>query len=318
MKTLFFLLMAMHFPVQSFAGANSSGGGPAMVCPSATDPVASAQMLDLFEGSIRYKTPAVLSGDSVHFEREIAYLFAHSNFLPPGVGMQVPLDVGSDYAPVIQEGCHLEAVGYYDISGELEISQTVLNKMDNTDQAAFYTHEALYKMDRLFGFATNSEETRQFNALLFSANANPLLPAQFMNFTWNLLQMPDRQFAGPTNSALPILEVNSVPQSIVLKIHNPKANAFYYYVDCLDFEDQRLKEWRSIPAGVSDLETSLDLSGANCQAYAIDISREASSPDLKGISANLIVDGNSLWSGLPQELMSDDQIAATLPIYVQE
>lgn len=60
-----------------------------------------------------------------------------------------------------KDGCKPTGIGYYDdINDVLEIAQSTLEKMDYTDRAAFWLHEAIYRILRLGSGENNSIETR--------------------------------------------------------------------------------------------------------------------------------------------------------------
>ncbi len=186
------------------AGANSSGGGPAIVTLDNQNKVATAQILDLYEGQIRFglniphtNMPAAQQVDAItarldqfdhfvasDFKDALAYIYSHEMFLPLGVVMAPGVDLSDSYAAIIPDGSQLEYVGFYRTDGMLEISTTVYDKLDQTDLSAFLVHEALYKVARTFSGATTSEDSRKLNAYLFSDgdmfNAIDIL----QEFTW--------------------------------------------------------------------------------------------------------------------------------------
>ena len=88
--------------------------------------------------------------------------------LPEGEIMAPGMDLGDSYAAIIPDGCELAYAGYYESDGTLRIAQTIVEKMPETDQAALYLHEALYKVARVIGGETNSLHTRELNAYLFA------------------------------------------------------------------------------------------------------------------------------------------------------
>lgn len=190
MKTRATALFTLFLTISALghAGTAVSGGGPGIVCSSATNPIASVQTLDLYEGCHRFKMCPLPSNEPFAIQvlkaaeklkkfdpaifadvnDGIAYIFANQIILPPGVGMQVGLDIGTDYAPLVPIGCHLEAIGYFEKSGQLMISSTLMEAMPPTEQAAFFMHEVLYKLTREVHRATNSQEVRKLVAALFS------------------------------------------------------------------------------------------------------------------------------------------------------
>lgn len=173
-------------------GPGSSGGGPAITCPGPDGKIASVEMLDLYEGRIRFglTIPELNEGPPGQifkalgklnefdpfmgddFREALAIVTANQQFLPPGVVMSPGVDLGSDHAVVMPDGCDLRYAGYYESDGTLRISQTTFEKMTSTHQATFYVHETLYWLSRSLTEATNSTATRQVAALLFATGIN--------------------------------------------------------------------------------------------------------------------------------------------------
>jgi hypothetical protein len=190
-KLLLGIFLATGSATSAFAGANSSGGGPTIVTYDGGH-VATASLLDLYEGQIRFglsipqsTAPAQQQIDlamaklTINFptiasdvKDALTYIQSHESFLPLGVVMAPGIDLGDSYAALIPEGTQLQYVGYYEADGTLKISQTIYNKLSETDKAAFIMHEALYSTARLFSYADNSAGSRKFNAYLFSTTAN--------------------------------------------------------------------------------------------------------------------------------------------------
>lgn len=189
MKSAIAFALLLSASTGAYAGPSSSGGGPSIICNGPEGKVQTAQMLDLYEGQIRYglaiptlPTPGAAQLQAA-FDRLTAYdWFVASDvqaalvdisskvaFLPDGVIMAPGVDLGDSYAAVVPDGCELAYAGYYEADGTLRISRTIFDKLDETDKAALFLHEAIYKVARELGEDTDSLATREINAYLFSA-----------------------------------------------------------------------------------------------------------------------------------------------------
>lgn len=93
-------------------------------------------------------------------------------FLPQGVALSTPEDLGTGYGVVVPDGCMIEAAGYYEQDSTLKISTAIYAAFSPTDKAAFILHEALYKIARNRLQQTDSARTRQLNAALFASNVS--------------------------------------------------------------------------------------------------------------------------------------------------
>lgn len=172
----------------AFAGKETSGGGGAAVCRDSNKKITSARLLDLYEGEVRfnYNIPqinqapkeqiiSVLSKINDQMLKQLIYqttaqVIQSSVFLPAGVGMAPTTDLGKDYAVVVPEGCAVEPIGFYETDGTLKLSQSVYAALSQTDRAAFFVHESVYKMAREMAFRSDSSDSRKIVASLFSNN----------------------------------------------------------------------------------------------------------------------------------------------------
>ncbi|MES2800943.1 MAG: hypothetical protein V4654_00495 [Bdellovibrionota bacterium] len=180
----------------SFAGVDS-GGGAGIFCPASITNQPSVQLLDLYEGRINYELE--IPETNVPYEEQIEQalnklsfdfslkadmrktlvaLKANHKFLPVGVGIYVPPDLGEGEAVVMPTGCTLGAIGYYETNGTLKISNDAFSALSETQKAAFWMHEAFYSLDRYYYIKSekfmsvpNSKATRQFISQLFSQSA---------------------------------------------------------------------------------------------------------------------------------------------------
>lgn len=174
------LVSALTISVQ--AGTASSGGGASITCGRVS------QLYDLYEGQVRnnyiYPTVNVQPGDFVAnliesipdfgtktlLRSRFSQIIFNTQYLPPGIMMEHPEDMGTDLAVLIPQGCTLGAVGYYENSGKLLVSTDVLNKMDNLNKSAFLLHEVLYLAARETSSEKDSYKTRQVISALFAHN----------------------------------------------------------------------------------------------------------------------------------------------------
>jgi len=240
-------LLLSFIPALSFAGPSSSGGGPGVIC---TDPtgktIQSAELLDLFQGPWSQPILGIVKSDasvddqlkaieaklqilSPHlasdFIAEVSSLQSNKFMIPPGFEITLGTDLGVDYPVVIPEGCKVEYAGFYDSTGRLNISTDVFTKFGNTDQAAFWAHEALYKLARDFYDASTSEDTRVLNAVLFSTTVFPNW--QDSNFklaeglSWSKFEWPLSSLAFPTVWVAPEMQVNGSNEPITAAFEGP-------------------------------------------------------------------------------------------------
>lgn len=183
-----FLITGALTATSVFAGTKDGGGGPSIICNGPDGKVKTAQLLDLYEGQIRYgltipKTAEPASQQlTTAFNRLTGYNWfiasdveealtkaeSDVSFLPAGVIMAPGVDLGDSYAAVIPNGCQLAYVGYYEAGGTLRISKDIWDLLGQTDRAALFMHEALYMVGRNIGQQSSSLVAREMNGYLFS------------------------------------------------------------------------------------------------------------------------------------------------------
>lgn len=169
-------------------GTETSGGGGAAVCRDSQHKIISAQLLDLYEGSVRFGfdlqrteiTPKDQVLDVISkvqspllkklITQSLIDVVERMVFLPTGIGMAPLTDLGSAYAAFVPEGCRIEPVGYYEADGTLKVATAVYSALPKTDRAAFFLHEAIYKLARNLTFKQNSSDSRKSVAALFSGD----------------------------------------------------------------------------------------------------------------------------------------------------
>jgi hypothetical protein len=163
---LFILTLALTFVSQTFAG-NEGGGGGAVVCRYGNE-ITSVEMLDLFEAPIIHGFKISKNNDipfreqlkahlkAVYFPDAYMYLFTEvaseilskMQFLPDGIILETPDDVGERIPRIMKEGCKLEGLGFYTEERKLLVSKVLFDHLSETDKAAFILHEVFYFLYR--------------------------------------------------------------------------------------------------------------------------------------------------------------------------
>ena len=191
MKFLGLLLFFNYSTIVFASGPISSGGGAGVICPTSQFSGFRATTLDRYESSIlegfKFENESLpinlqieKAGSHLSFDRalqielrdRVSSIQSRTRFLPVGVGIQVPGDIGKDFAVPVPTGCTLNAIGFYQKNGILLVSRDTFELMSETDKAVFWVHEALYEIGREFSFHTTSELTRKLAASLFQKNLN--------------------------------------------------------------------------------------------------------------------------------------------------
>ena len=207
MKSLFLAaVLSQVFIGQAFAGPITSGGGAGIICRSNIG--FTAYSLDLYEGRVRYRLnidPFVNTDDpKLQLERTInrikdidlkfyqklkdtlKYINENLVVLSDHVGMNVPLDVGTDFPPLLPmsetDNCSLMAAAYWGIDNKIYLSKEIILRMNRIDQTSVYLHEALYKMARDTSGAKDSFRTRKMVAYLLSENSLADVKDEFIYF----------------------------------------------------------------------------------------------------------------------------------------
>lgn len=199
-----FLILTISVVVS--AGPSTSGGGAGIVCRGLSG--FSAHSLDIYEGLVRYqlKIDRFVNTDDPKVQVEKAtnrlkdmdlkfyqklkdtleYVYRNLIILQNHVGMSVPLDVGTNFPPLLPlsdtENCTLMAVAYWGVDNKIYLSKEIFFRMSRLDQASVYLHEALYKMARDTSSAKDSFRTRKMVAYLFSENSLIDVKSEFNYF----------------------------------------------------------------------------------------------------------------------------------------
>jgi hypothetical protein len=168
-------------------GGQSGGGGGAILCAGQAP-----KLLELWEaekGLLPFKSPLNILRSTAPVEQQIQDALKRLNQTNPVLGalvsqsysqLRLPGRISSrkdlrvkpptdTMQPFYEKGCELVGIGdYNDSFNILSVDADYLAKMSNTDQAAFWTHEAIYFALRNISKNTNSVLTRFINAHLYS------------------------------------------------------------------------------------------------------------------------------------------------------
>jgi|GEM_PF-4840860 len=197
---------AMFTAFTSFAGTKDGGGGGAYVCRNADGSIRKSMLADLWEAKNTpfrwpHKTGKISipnSGESRHvllqraldrleklnpsLARQVSdegySIWKNLEMVPEDVSIAVPDDLKVGYFPT---GCPAEGMMFYnDEADQLHVRSDLLRSLETeTDQAAAWMHEALYKILREQGGHADSRKTRRLVACLFSDEPDCLaLPKQ--------------------------------------------------------------------------------------------------------------------------------------------
>jgi len=182
-------LLAMG--LSAFAGSEGGvgNGGVSVVCRHADGSIASAELLDIYEGRELYQRTYSEDALSVEtrlqimqlalvkrpdaikrFQDELTTIYSNQVFVSKGN----ELELTNDALPIIRKkGCKLEQVANYTDNGEVFISQEIYEEFNNLNKAALYTHEAFYSIYRKKNrthLSINSRDSRKLTAYLMSNN----------------------------------------------------------------------------------------------------------------------------------------------------
>jgi hypothetical protein len=191
-------------------GTHGGNGGVVMVCREGGDdgttrPIRRIELLDIYQANLREpfgmgipvtrdktRDPEAqiaralerLKDDPafrIDVEFELARARARKVFLPepPEVEVRKRLPLTGDFSGMVKDdGCHYEQLAEYrgekDLLVDPELYRAITASPANyTDTAAFWLHEAVYKVLRNRWAASNSDKSRRIVALLFADKADP-------------------------------------------------------------------------------------------------------------------------------------------------
>jgi hypothetical protein len=245
MKNIFLTFALLTMSVCAYAGPISSGGGGVFVCRNAQNQITNVEMIDLWEieNIAGYKVQASSEFPDIQIEKALKKLavliptFAEDirkevarqrnmfQPLPAGVRLRPPGDIGTPYT---KEGCEAAGMMFYDdANNRLSYDVEYFSHLSsNTQIAAAYLHEAIYKIMRQSpNDNVNSVITRTIVGDILSDYSflQPKTPAETLK---NIFAQVPPYKGGPTPPA---------PEK-VLECHNTDSNwsfrdvhtAFYY------------------------------------------------------------------------------------------
>lgn len=186
---IFFFVTSVSFAKipDELDGADSSGGGVAVVCRNTDNTIKSVELLDLYEGRIVYNLKIVKQGndfqenldaitlklDAVFGDlklkktpsKNIVKAIKDMNLLQGDVSLAPVNDANIIVKP--PKDCNYEQIAYYKNNSILLIDSNLWNKLDDLNKAALIAHEAVYLYQRELGDKT-SQYSRKVVAHLFS------------------------------------------------------------------------------------------------------------------------------------------------------
>lgn len=172
------------------AGGASTGGGGAFVCRDKnTGKIQDSELLDLWEGRFIWDWNIPVTNEPVDQQMarallklskvdtglyqltllELAKIQVTAKYLPPEVTLPPPTDALPQYS---KTDCPLEGMMLYDGSlKRLNISEvTFSHLLNNTNKAAAWIHETIYKILRDVTYQADSRQARKLTACLFSSD----------------------------------------------------------------------------------------------------------------------------------------------------
>jgi len=190
-RFIFAFLVATSATTTTYAaGGASTGGGGAFVCRNAaTGKVESSELLDLWEGraiagwnindndnpvdlqvgNALIKLKAFDSSLYERVQREMLLIRKSAKYFPVAVSFPAPADANPRYS---KTGCPLEGMMLYDGDyNRLSVaSETFSHLVSNTNIAAAWVHESIYKVLRDVMKQQDSVNSRKLTACLFSTD----------------------------------------------------------------------------------------------------------------------------------------------------
>jgi hypothetical protein len=191
---MIFAMLVLSF-LSAHAGNEAGNGGVSIVCRDQSGEIISAEILDIYEGrevygrtysyeNLSFQTKIQLAqlkltsypGFLKRLQDKLTSAQANTVFIPYGS----ELEATNDALPLIKKkGCKFEQLANYTRNGELLISQEIYSKLDNTNKAALYVHEAAYTLRRNSG-DTDSQKSRRLVAHLMAENGDQKIIASII------------------------------------------------------------------------------------------------------------------------------------------
>jgi|GEM_PF-4152195 len=292
-------------------GGDSSGGGIGVVCRGNDNRIESIEMLDTYESRIRrhLEIPSsdlnyellleekiqLLSFDTFFqrdFIKALGYVREHIEFLPPGVSIAPGIDLGNEFGVVVPDGCELEAVGFYEATGTLLISRSLFDSLDSVGKAAFFVHEAFYKMERHFSNAKNSASTRRFVGQIFSTEPGPA----------KLQALVQDAVYPQSYKRLNIAELGGRGKKFLIDIKNPTGNPFSVTFQCEKFASLGYGEFEygyQSPENdsLNEKSFSYEFEENNCEVFNVFVSPQWGRDDRRSFTYRVRYGSTVLGSG---------------------
>ena len=180
-NTILAVLVALSF---SAIAGDKGNGGYSVVCRNDDGTIASAELLDIYEGRLIHNlnytnnsltVAALLSAAqykvlteksfSDKFIREIRSIHSNLVFIPEGN----VLESTEDALPSIKKkDCQFEQLANYTDNGEIIVTQEIYDHLDNLNKAALVVHEAVYAIRRKALGESTSVASRKLTAYLMA------------------------------------------------------------------------------------------------------------------------------------------------------
>jgi|GEM_PF-3087624 len=154
-----FLLLILFFSLFAHAGSDVGNGGVSLVCRDNQKIIKSAELLDTFEGKIlRKRTYEQQLTFDEYLDRALVRLHHWPKFkeiylkhlakikenvvlIPTGIVLARTDDVVIN---VNKPECQYEQLAIYTDVGEIYFSEEIFSRLNETDKAGIYVHEAVY------------------------------------------------------------------------------------------------------------------------------------------------------------------------------
>lgn len=207
--------------MNAFAGNEKGNGGGIHFCQADE----TQELYDIYEGQARYGFTIRSSNLTVdaqvnkaiekikkanpyigkEVEKQVSYLRSNHMIIRARVTLA---PVGDAKILLVDQGCAYKQLANWDeVSGNLIVSKDYFDRMDNTNKAALYVHEALYKVGRVLNLlpieedgTTTSDTIRRMVGEIFSTSES-------LNQLWDIV---DPQIEIDRQAELNYLEVKRV------------------------------------------------------------------------------------------------------------
>lgn len=193
------IFCSLIFPTIASAGAISGGGGTGVVCRDGADKIVSAELLDLYEGSVMSGGEVQRSAAPMELQIKAAVekIPERSRFLiqvyvdkvlksfrltPSGAKL---MPIKDSFEVVLPRGCAAEQLANYYNDNLVLVSRDLWSALSETDRAALILHEAVYAVNRTVG-AVDSRQSRNVVSHLFAdptpwMDIKAAVPAEALN-----------------------------------------------------------------------------------------------------------------------------------------